>query len=79
MRNLADVIDQMVEVIPANEETLIARLNATRQSVLFAAPELESFWWNMCAERLNDEIGQPTKKWQKQIGLIFSGRINESR
>ncbi len=73
MRILANIIDQMIVMIPPREKELIERLKDTKQSSLYAAPELESFWWKVCAKRLTEGAGEPTGGWRKQVALIFSG------
>lgn len=73
MRNLSDVVDQMLEVIPTENESLINRLKAAKQSSLFAAPEMQSVFWNECFTSLVSEIGEPVEDWQKKVAAIFSG------
>lgn len=73
MRNLSDVVDKMLEVIPVENESLINQIKAARQSSLFAAPEMQSVFWNECASALISEIGEPVVEWQKQVAAIFSG------
>lgn len=73
MRNLSDVVDKMLEVIPSEKESLRDQLKATKQSSLFAAPEIQSSFWNNCAGILNREIGDPVEDWQKKVASIFSG------
>ena len=73
MRNLPDVIRKIINVIPATETSAIAVLKDTQSSAMYAPPELESFWWDMCAERLSDELGEPDELWKKEVATIFSG------
>jgi hypothetical protein len=73
MRNLMVVINEMLEVIPPEEQGLIERLEAQLNSISYAAPELHSFWGRKVAETLNEEIGEPVLDWQIKLGKVFSG------
>lgn len=73
MRNLVEVIDNIIEEIPFTEGQLIDRLQDHKSSVSFAAPELITFWWNEVADTLWQEIGEPTLDWQVKVAKIFSG------
>jgi hypothetical protein len=77
MRNLSDVIDQILEVIPKRRNTsFIHALKDIQSSVKFAAPEMHSFWWNQCYEILSEETPNPTGGWKKEVENIFSGKTN---
>lgn len=73
MRNLSDVVDKMLEVIPTENESLISRVKAAKQSSLYASPEMQSVFWNECFNALVSEIGEPVEDWQKNVAAIFSG------
>jgi hypothetical protein len=73
MRNLYEVIEKMIEIIPEENNSLISQLKDIQASVSFAAPELRSFWWNECANTLNSNIVDITEDWQIKLGSIFSG------
>lgn len=45
MRNLADVIDSLLEHIPDTEKDLIYDLNSVRSSVAYSPPENMMLWW----------------------------------
>ena len=68
MRNLYDVINQIVEVAPDLEENL----NSIRESVMYSAPENMGMWWNMTAEILNEYALDHPKA--DKIAAIFSGK-----
>lgn len=73
-RNLRDVLDSIIEVVPSSETHTLAVLRDLQSSVSFSAPELITFWWNEVADALNDNLGFPDSPWKLQIDEIFSGR-----
>lgn len=73
MRNLVEVIDNIIEEIPFTEGQLLDRLQDQKNSICYAAPEMIGFWWNQVADTLWDEIGEPTLDWQIKVAKIFSG------
>lgn len=52
MRNLIDVIDEMLSVIPKREESLIYFFEDIKESQKFRAPEDMTGWW-----QISDELG----------------------
>lgn len=82
MRKLEEVIDQMLAVIPADEDHLRATLESHRRSAEFASPELLQLRWRETALELEDffceEIDgevQPPKlepgSWQEKVFNIW--------
>jgi hypothetical protein len=55
-RNLCAVIEQLLAVIPEDQDALRTKLSATRDSAVFAAPEVQSMWWNRSAELLREFV-----------------------
>ena len=53
MRNLIDVIDEMLSVIPIKEKMLIAFLKDIKESQRVRAPEDMTGWWE-----ISDELGR---------------------
>jgi hypothetical protein len=76
LRKLVDVIDQMLEQIPATEVELIRALEDNRSSAAIAAPETRLFRWQNTAETLADHLGDvlQTEGWKKQVQDIFMDR-----
>ena len=74
MRDLGKVIDQMIAVIPPKEnEILIKRLQANKDSYAFTAPELVGLRWQETALCLADELGdkRQTEGWKKTVQDIW--------
>ena len=74
MRSLYPVIDEMLAVIPDDETYMRQELHSIQGSLMYSAPEMESFWWTRCAEILNGCIPAITMDWHDKLGNIFSGR-----
>lgn len=70
MRNLTDVIDQIVEVAPDLEK----HFTSLRETIMYSAPELMGLRWNTAAEILNDVATD--HPMADQIAVIFSGRAD---
>ena len=79
MRDLYQVITEMLKTIPAENESLIVALQKMQISLSYAAPELKTFWWNECADLLNKEISDISESWQKELGDIFAGKKSETQ
>jgi hypothetical protein len=67
-RYLPDVIDEMYKVIP-----FVKHLESIKQSAKFAAPEIQYLFWQKLSDLLQNEIGEPTEDWQKELQNIFVG------
>ena len=73
-RNLAEVVAQMLAVIPESEEQLRAELERCRQSAVFTAPEIMSGVWRRAAEALNEHLGpRDPNEWTSKVAEIFNG------
>ena len=71
-RNLIDVIDQMIDVIPKNNNHLISQLRDIQDSQKFRAPE-DMIGWQNVNEILNKfNFNKHTPEWQLEICSIFS-------
>ncbi len=71
-RQLTDVIDQMLKVIPPEKDRLIAILKDLHSSADFASPENQLMWWKETMAALNQEIGKPSAPWELEVQRIFT-------
>ena len=57
-RNLYEVIDAMLKVIPVHQgqDSLIAALKSRQKSALYAAPEMQPMWWTLTYETLSQYV-----------------------
>lgn len=55
-RNLAEVISELLAVIPIDHHRLLDRLTALQQSVMFTAPEAMTGRWWQVATVLDEEV-----------------------
>lgn len=69
-RNLGEVIEQLLAVIPPEEEGLIASLSSVLESAAFSPPEMIDDWWRRTMHIL-EEIGQPKSDWQLSVHSIW--------
>ncbi len=76
MRNIVDVVDQMLLLLPYDESAFRAELHSLRQSALYAAPETTRMWWAEFQRIINDYLPHPDEcsDWQLHIGNIFMGK-----
>jgi hypothetical protein len=82
MRNLIDVIDEMLSVIPEKEKDLIAFFKDVKESQRVRAPEDMTGWWEISDElgiMLNefDDISKLLRRilipeWKLKLFSIFS-------
>lgn len=68
MRNLAEVIDDIVKIAPDLESVL----HSVRNSVLYAAPEMHPYWWRVTADLL--ETYADEHPFREAIAAVFAGR-----
>ena len=73
MRDLKDVVDSMICVIPESEGELIDRLRAFADSSMYAPPETQQEWWGRVADTLDYHIPERTEEWHHTVGAIFRG------
>jgi hypothetical protein len=72
MRNLDEVIDQMILKISDTETGLIQELNRIKNSAAYTSPELMRGRWNEVSFALKEFILTPRKDWQFEVLSIFS-------
>lgn len=77
MRELSNVIEEMLKVIPSTEEDLITSLKDNLESVRFSAPEVMGMRWNQVyyntiCDNIFKDNKIPNKEWQYQVLSIFS-------
>jgi hypothetical protein len=76
MRNLLEVIDRILEVVPDKRswKSLRDQLKDVKASASLSSPELMGEWWSECAEVLNCSIPQARTDWQQKIVRICGGQ-----
>lgn len=78
-RDLGEVIDALLEVIPPGEVELRAELAKQRCDTRYRAPELAAEGWNRVSHILMDLVGDPAGcEWKQQVGLIFAGEAPDA-
>jgi DNA mismatch repair protein MutH len=82
MRQLDEVINQMLSVIPTDKTDVILRtrlvvdLHSHLDSIMYSAPELTGMRWNNVADTLRYHIPKDEKMWttwQKEVVKIWMG------
>ena len=72
MRNLIDVIDEMLKVVPKKEEYIISCLKDIQDSQKCRAPE-DMIGWHQVSKLLQEfEFNKKTSMWQLKMCSIFS-------
>lgn len=72
MRNLKDVINEMLDVIPNTEGHLIAILKSIRNDQIYRAPE-DTVGWELVSEELElIDLDLDSEYWKFKIFSIFS-------
>ena len=77
MRNLVNIIDEMLRHVPETEEHLVADLTDLRSSTAYSAPELMGLRWRCGAEVLEEHFPADPKDfndWQKKVCEVWMGR-----
>ena len=73
MRDLSEVIDSMVKLIPAEEEDFLDQLESYKQSYHYSSPEMRPTWWRMVAGALYEKFGdEPQEKWQLNVLEVWN-------
>lgn len=72
-RQLPKLIDEILAVIPKEEETLREQLDSVKQSATYATPEVMHEWWCKTASVLAGNIDDPINDWHWNVARIFSG------
>lgn len=73
MRNIHDVINQVLAVVPQGADALHTKLIRLRYDSDYQPPE-SSVPWIRLAELLGEEIGEPTEDWQIKISDIVMNK-----
>lgn len=72
MRNLKDVINEMLKVIPKDEINLIDALKDIRNNQIYRAPE-DTVGWELVSEELQlIDLNFNSEYWKFKIFSIFS-------
>ena len=77
MRNIKEVIDQMLGVIPIDKDRLRVILKRHKESASLAPPEGQYLWWQETQLVLNEEIDitkQPFNEWQQKVFDIWTDK-----
>lgn len=75
MRELINVLNEIINTIPKTETVILHRLDNLKGSVLCTAPELMHEWWYRTHDVLTENVPEkPTEDWQWKILSIFSTR-----
>ncbi len=77
-RNLVDVINLMLDIVPEEAAPLRLYLEATKTTLGFQPPEAMNFWWQQISSTLPFHIRPPFEyEWQKQIIATFMNKSVE--
>lgn len=76
-RELADVLGRVLAAVPEDQRELVSALKATRDSVLFAPPELMRDWWGRATRVLNGWLEEnpdlADAEWVARTKRIWAG------
>ncbi len=72
MRNLIDVIDQLLSVVPKSEKQIRNELLDIQDSQKFRAPEDMIGWYQVTEILQNFTLNKTTPLWQLEMCSIFS-------
>ena len=72
MRNLIDVINEMLNVVPKKEEQIIFYLKDIQDSQKYRAPEDMIGWYQVSEMLQGFEYNKKTPMWKLEICSIFS-------
>jgi hypothetical protein len=71
MRELNEVIEQILAEVPSDQEALVARLKSVHSSAMTAAPEMMPMWWRETAQLLSENLPMLEKEWQNKVYEIW--------
>jgi hypothetical protein len=75
MRNICDVIDQIIKVVPSTEKGLLNDLDYVKQKSMYKAPEAMYECWLELQFILTTNLPSiPIQEWHFEIVSIFSTR-----
>ena len=72
MRDLYELIDRMIKLIPKCESSFINSLNSVKTSIPYTAPEAMSNNFHKVNSIINFEIEQLDKDWKKHVVYIWT-------
>lgn len=75
MRNLVEVIQQILDIIPEDKIEIISILNDNKTSVEIAPPEMIPFWWKEIHKNLTDYIFNKEfyyESWRETVRKIWT-------
>ena len=72
MRNLIDVIEQLLSVVPEKEEQIRYELLDIQDSQKFRAPEDMIGWYQVSNMLQTFSFDKKIPRWQMEMGSIFS-------
>lgn len=73
MRDLAKIIDKIIEIIPIDSnQSIIQELKCVKENYLYTAPEIHPKLWNQCSIILCKKLGPINTNWKQQISDIFA-------
>lgn len=76
MRNIVEIIDQVIALIPEDvedREGLMSELADVQAAAPYAAPEIQYMMWQRLAVTLNIAFGFPPKEdWQWDIASLVT-------
>ena len=81
-RNIVDVINTLLCIVPTDEQWFINELNSIKESAFYAAPEAAHLGWQRLTESMMEAYGAsfPTKDWEFNVTAIISTvQIDELR
>lgn len=78
MRNLYNVLGEILEQVPPEEQDLIASLKSIRSSAICAAPEWMFRHWREVGDSFSYYIGEPKLEWHFKVAEIFKGNHEDN-
>jgi hypothetical protein len=72
MRDIKDVIDQIVEHVPKNNELLLQVLGHIKSDAKFVAPEDNYMWFRAHSILISNMNDIPQEDWEFEVWAIFS-------
>lgn len=78
-RNIVDVIDQVLAVIPEGNEIAVNELKSLRSTCVYSPPEQILLLWNLFSEKMNYVVSQPpvVVEWEIKAIAIFMDKTEE--
>ena len=73
MRELPEVISELLPNIPDDYDGLRYSLKSIAESATYSPPEGQGMWWWQAASMLDYYVPTPTSPWQLKVVEIFNG------